>query len=497
MSSNKYLCYSCMEYKDIEEICPVCHETLNDITVEKKLLPVGSILSGKYIVGKLLHRDGYENIYIGLDIKTNEKICIHEFYPTELIDRDTTSSLDVEARSLAEKICFDRNKEKYIDRAEFLCNLEDMETLEKAQCFFEENNTAYMICEYIVGDSLNQLCEKNRISDIEILGMMRKVIECVEVLHNNHYYASEITPKTILMSEGKVRMLIRSGELKYQLAKEIQNREIKPESGYSANELYWSSLEKIGVKTDVYAVAAVLYTALSGIKLPDDTKKMSDVKKIEKVLKKHKVPSSILSAIDHGLGLDGMERSDNFHEFEDIKKYNELPLIKAAGNKMKQKKVSSKTEKKPKKKHRFNMPYIDKKTIITGIIAVILMTVIITVLSAVADKSKKTDTSDQAKDSTVSTESAISASPKIKSNPTQSPTPTLTKTEEPTIEPTPEPTATPTIKPTKKPKKKTVVKTKEPYVAPTQAPAVKKTAKPKKPSEDIEIYDDEKIDNLD
>ncbi len=50
-------------------------------------LPPGSILQGKYLVGKVLGQGGFGITYIGMDLQLQRKVAIKEYYPAGLVGR--------------------------------------------------------------------------------------------------------------------------------------------------------------------------------------------------------------------------------------------------------------------------------------------------------------------------------------------------------------------------------------------------------------------------
>lgn len=449
------------EYDAEDSVCPLCKKKITDILTNKKMLPAGCILYGKYIVGKMLEYDGYEYIYVGRDIESDQKIIIHELYPAELITRDTTKSLNVTGVSPAEKMCFDHNKKSYMESAEVLCNIEES-TLQHVKCAFEENGTAYMICEYIEGIALDHFLElkKTRISEEEILSIANYIVQCLKTLHANDFFAIDLAPQNIFLAGGQIRLLIRGGEIKYNIGKEIQSNEIKPNDGYAAPELYCKDTDIIGKKTDVFAVSALLYSLLSENDLPcfSENENISSLSRIEKKIKRRNVPSVLLKAIDDGLGIGDLERSENFLDFAVLDRYQSLPSEKGI------KSVSDSVEKNKNSLFMgsFSGIHFSWKKIVAIIVCIILITSGMTLL-----KGNRNDSHKNAGKKTVKVASSAAIEEKAE------PTDTVAPTEEPTQTPGAEETATPeqTIKPTA---------AAVPTIETTQTPETTATVKPQK-----------------
>ena len=96
-------CIYCFAESDGDGPCPVCGyaDGLCEFPVQY-LLP-GSILKGRYMVGKQLRTREKETTYLGWDLTLEGLVEITEYYPPELVTRDVTRSDDVVIRPGAEE----------------------------------------------------------------------------------------------------------------------------------------------------------------------------------------------------------------------------------------------------------------------------------------------------------------------------------------------------------------------------------------------------------
>ena len=80
-------CMGCMEeIEEAEKTCPYCGFAQTGQNKEG-LLPVGTVLQGRYIVGRAIGNGGFGVTYIGLDGQLNRKIAVKEFFPIKLAGR--------------------------------------------------------------------------------------------------------------------------------------------------------------------------------------------------------------------------------------------------------------------------------------------------------------------------------------------------------------------------------------------------------------------------
>ena len=92
MDINK-LCYGCMrEKKNADEKCPYCgfDNASYEKTRSTHTLPLGIILNGKYLLGKVLGEGGFGITYLAMDLNLEMPVAIKEYFPVGLASRDTS-----------------------------------------------------------------------------------------------------------------------------------------------------------------------------------------------------------------------------------------------------------------------------------------------------------------------------------------------------------------------------------------------------------------------
>lgn len=162
MDINK-LCMGCMEEVDgDEEYCPHCGYKIGNINSSRGLQPQ-TILNGKYIVGKVVGEGGFGITYIAYDLVLNNRVAIKEYFPSELVTRDTSSgtqtALTVLTGSKEEQ--YKKGIERFVREAANLAKFNNLLGIVSVKEFFYENNTAYMVMEYIDGITLSSTVKNN------------------------------------------------------------------------------------------------------------------------------------------------------------------------------------------------------------------------------------------------------------------------------------------------------------------------------------------------
>lgn len=87
------ICMGCMEkYNDKYSICPYCGYNSESSAQEPYHLTPGTVIGGKYIVGKAIGYGGFSVTYIGYDYSIDKKVAIKEYMPSEFATRSPGSS---------------------------------------------------------------------------------------------------------------------------------------------------------------------------------------------------------------------------------------------------------------------------------------------------------------------------------------------------------------------------------------------------------------------
>ena len=145
------LCMGCMNpLPEGRGECGICGYPA-DGNNEPQYLPVGTVLSERYLVGKLLEHTGDSAVYIGFDRVLKSAIIIREFMPDTLTERAPDGELRV--ISGCEKT-FRDYCEKFRVHARSLARMRELSSIVALYDIFEQNLTAYTVSEYCEGNNL-------------------------------------------------------------------------------------------------------------------------------------------------------------------------------------------------------------------------------------------------------------------------------------------------------------------------------------------------------
>jgi uncharacterized protein with WD repeat len=155
-------------------------------------------------------------------------------------------------------------KQKFLDEARLLASL-NHPGIVKVYDFFEENNTAYMVMEYLRGKSLAKLVEERggALGEQEAVGYILKVCEALDVVHKAGYLHRDIKPENIIVCEDGRVVLIDFGAARAYMAGRTGRMTVILTPGYAPLEQYAEQARR-GAYTDIYALGATLYYLLTG-----------------------------------------------------------------------------------------------------------------------------------------------------------------------------------------------------------------------------------------
>ena len=169
---SEYLCPSCLyELQANEQICPHCGHLRDELQTSKfsgleYCLPLGTMLhNGRYLVGLKKGGGACGYVYVGLDLKLKKRVAIKELFPFSITTYNRRSS------DLITLLWAESEKEKYISRfreeARLMAKADELTGFAHLYDMFYENDTAYLIENYIEGQTMAELEIESHISDEE------------------------------------------------------------------------------------------------------------------------------------------------------------------------------------------------------------------------------------------------------------------------------------------------------------------------------------------
>lgn len=265
---NHPICPNCLQLHDGQRHCPRCGY---DVTIPNAphQLPVGTSLQNRYRIGKVLGQGGFGITYLGWDMILNIPVAIKEYYPTGSVLRSSAVSLKVSCMEQYGQDVYRRNLQRFFGEAQLLSRLSSVPEIVRVLNFFQENDTAYIVMEYLNGIALKAYVQKQgRLSWETAAPLLQSVLSALRQVHSIGLLHRDISPDNImLMPDGSTKLLdfgasraLINRDKNHALTKSTQAI-VKP--GYTPIEQY-QTRGVLGPWTDLYAFCAVFYYCLTG-----------------------------------------------------------------------------------------------------------------------------------------------------------------------------------------------------------------------------------------
>ena len=259
------LCMGCMNQIDDNVMtCPHCGFNESTYKQESYYLNPGTIVGGKYIIGKVLKYGGHTVSYLGMDAEVNRKVIIKEYLPSDFSTR-SEGETEITIYSGDAKEQFEIGLTNFLNEANVIQGLGSSEGIAKVYDCLAENDTGYVVSEYVQGKSLKDvLSSRRKYSVSEAKTIIEKLLKGLSKVHMQNIVHCDISPETIMISDNGEVKLVDFGATRYVTTSNSKSLAIILKQGYAAEEQYRSSGRR-GPWTDVYAVAAVMYRMITGI----------------------------------------------------------------------------------------------------------------------------------------------------------------------------------------------------------------------------------------
>ena len=310
------LCMGCMEqYTEVENVCPHCGYVVGTLPEQGNHMLPASRLHDRYFVGKVIGYGGFGVTYIGYDTELDRKVAIKEYMPNEFSGRvQGETKVTVYEGDRAEQ--FQSGLEKFVSEARRLAKFQDAPGIVQIYDSFTENNTAYIVMEYLDGETLKEVLKREEKLPLDrALNILMPILSSLKVIHKSGMIHRDIAPDNIIVCKNGSVKLIDFGASRFATATHSRSLTVLIKQGYAPAEQYNSRGEQ-GPWTDVYALAAVFYKMLTGV-TPEDSmeRKAHDIMKPPSK-EGAKVGRNIDIATMNALNISVKYRTQSMEDFE-------------------------------------------------------------------------------------------------------------------------------------------------------------------------------------
>ena len=331
MAERKIFCYNCFQEKpEGAGPCPHCGFDLEEN--EKKFpvaLRAGTVLNGRYIVGRVLGQGGFGITYLALDTQLNAKVAIKEFMPGEIATRQgTTVSVMMDTKS--EEFAY--GAERFQEEARTLAKFIGNPNIAAVTSYFDENDTSYFVMDYIEGISFKTYIANHggKISVEETLNVMIPVLRALTAVHAEGFIHRDVTPDNIYITKDGMVKLLDFGSARYSIGDKSKSLDVILKVGYAPKEQYIRRSRQ-GPFTDVYSCAACFYAAITGFLPPESLERLDSDTLVPISQTGIEIPEYLDKAILKGLAVQPEDRFQSAAEFLEAIESQQVVEVPASG----------------------------------------------------------------------------------------------------------------------------------------------------------------------
>ena len=225
-------------------------------------LPLGTRLRDYEVTG-LIGEGTCSIVYLAWDHSLQRKVAVKEYMPTAIAARLSDEPGIITPERHVDT--FKAGLAAFINEGRLLARF-DHPSLVKVYRFWEENGTAYMVMPYYEGPSLKAaLAELGHVpSEDELRAWLKPILNAITVLHEGGTWHQNIGPDEIILTPiGPVLLGLAAAAHAIEATRHTPAAALK--AGFAAIEQYGSEAGSTrGPWTDLYALAAVVYAAITG-----------------------------------------------------------------------------------------------------------------------------------------------------------------------------------------------------------------------------------------
>lgn len=219
-------------------------------------LEVGGILRDRYRIKQFISRGGMGSIYLAEDLRLEGRSCA-----VKEVRLDTSLSDET----------LEQTRSQFLREATVLARL-DHPNLPKVSDFFSDEQSDYLVMDFVPGDDLRSLMlqarqQENFLPEAEVLTWAGQIADALGYLHGQEppILHRDIKPSNLKLTPNGVVKLVDFGLVKILAAQEdtvtiVQGRGT---ALYTPLEQYGGDTGHTDVRSDVYALGSTLYHLLT------------------------------------------------------------------------------------------------------------------------------------------------------------------------------------------------------------------------------------------
>ena len=216
-----------------------------------------------YEIREIIGQGGFGITYLADDKNLAHEVAIKEYMPIDLAARSPDGSVQSLSSSHHERYLW--GLERFLEEARTL-GLFNHPNIVRVRNVFQSNNTAYMVMDYELGESLQDILNRRKILDEEDIGtVIFPIIDGMKQVHAHGFIHRDIKPANIFIRVDGDPVLLDFGSARQSLSEQQQSLTSIFSKGYAPIEQYNTEDDAQGAWTDIYAFGATMYRAVAGV----------------------------------------------------------------------------------------------------------------------------------------------------------------------------------------------------------------------------------------
>lgn len=214
---------------------------------------------------------GFGITYKAHDEHLQRPVAVKEYFPSGLATRaadDTTLS----PRTRGDSDFYEYGLSRFLDEARTLAKFQHPNIV-RVNRFVEANGTAYLVMDFEEGSPLDDVIDRvGQITGQQALALGVHLLRGLRAMHDKRYLHRDIKPANVFVRRKGPPVLLDFGAARQALEQRSAGMTVMLTPGYAPIEQY-DSTHPQGPYTDIYALGATLFHALTGGTPPPSTRR--------------------------------------------------------------------------------------------------------------------------------------------------------------------------------------------------------------------------------
>ena len=278
----------------------------------------------EFEIEAVLGHGGFGITYRANDTLLQETVAIKEFLPNEVAVR--ISDATIRAKSQRDQPDFEEGLKSFLEEARMMARFRHPRIVHVRR-FFELHGTGYIVLDYEHGKTLgDRLSEGPQLSEAELRDILSGVLDGLEAVHGRAILHRDLKPNNIMLREDGAPVIIDFGA-----ARDFQTRHSRSvtaiaTAGYAPPEQYGVGGQQ-GPWSDLYALGAIAYRAVSGLTPVDSLRRLRSDPLVPAVtIGIGKYDNALLRTIDWMLKIDEADRPVSVAQVREALRGGTIPV---------------------------------------------------------------------------------------------------------------------------------------------------------------------------